>query len=206
MRTAGLRERGHRFFGRIGIVEVPAEQALEIDALADLELARAIAARVDTAEPVDVDAMVTDFDGVHTDDTAIMSQDGTESVVVSRSDGAGIARLKDAGVPVMILSVEVNAVVAARAAKLGVEVAHGVGDKAAVLHKWLADKGLDPARVAFVGNDLRDIPCMAMVGWPIAVADARPEVIGCARIVLSRPGGHGAVRELADRILRGRGL
>jgi N-acylneuraminate cytidylyltransferase len=206
MRTEGLRAHGHRFFGRIGLYEVAGTEALEIDDPADLDLARTLAAGTDGADAIDVAALVTDFDGVHTDDTAIVAQDGTESVVVSRADGAGVARLLANGIPVLILSVEVNPVVAARAAKLGVQVVHGVGDKATVLLKWLADNGLDPQRVAYVGNDLRDLPCMAMVGWPVAVGDARPEVLAAARVILARPGGHGAVRELADRILRGRDL
>lgn len=204
MRVAGLREHKHRFFGRVRLVEVPATHAIEIDEPNDLLLARAIAPQLDSAEPVDVDAIVTDFDGVHTDDRAIVLEDGTEGVVVSRSDGAGVARLRAAGVPVMILSVEVNPVVAARAKKLGVDVAHGVGDKAQVLKAWLADTGLDPARVAYVGNDLRDLPCMAMVGWPVAVADAQPAALAAARLVLDRPGGLGAVRELADKVLAAR--
>nr|WP_228771540.1 acylneuraminate cytidylyltransferase [Actinokineospora iranica] len=201
MRTAGLREGGHRFFGRIGLVEVPAGDAIEIDTADDLDLARRIAAGRAEREPIAVDALVTDFDGVHTDDRAIVLQDGTEAVVVSRSDGAGVAALRAAGVPVMILSVEVNPVVAARAAKLGVEVAHGVADKAVLLRDWIAERGLDPARVAYVGNDLRDIDCLRLVGWPIAVADARPEVCAVARVVLASPGGAGAVREVADLIL-----
>lgn len=202
MRVPGFRSARHRFFGRIGLVETPAKHAIEIDTPEDLAIARALAATIEplTVE-LDVDAVVTDFDGVHTDDRALVLQDGTEGVVVSRSDGAGVARLLAAGIPLLILSVEKNPVVAARAAKLGVEVLHGVGDKAAVLKNWLAEQRLDPARVAFVGNDLRDLEAMALVGWPIAVQDARPEVRQAARLVLTRPGGFGAVREVADLVL-----
>ena len=201
MRVAGFRAAGHRFFGRIGLFEVPAAHALEIDMLEDLELARALAGKGAVPPEIDVDAVITDFDGVHTDDRALVLQDGTEGVLVSRSDGAGVARLTAAGVPLMILSVERNPVVAARAAKLGVPVAHGVGDKATVLKSWLAERGLDASRVAYLGNDLRDLDCMALVGWPVAVHDARPEVLRAARLVLTRPGGYGAVRELADLVL-----
>ncbi|WP_285505114.1 acylneuraminate cytidylyltransferase [Actinokineospora sp. NBRC 105648] len=201
MRTAGFRAARHRFFGRVGLVEVPQADAIEIDTAADLDLATRLAVSRAVRGPVPVRALVTDFDGVHTDDRAILLQDGTEAVVVSRSDGAGVAALRAAGVPVMILSVEVNPVVAARARKLGVEVAHGVADKAERLLTWLDEHGLDPAEVAFVGNDLRDIGCMRLVGWPVAVADARPEVLAVARVVLESNGGAGAVREIADLIL-----
>ncbi|WP_424183775.1 cytidylyltransferase domain-containing protein [Actinokineospora sp. G85] len=204
MRVDGFRERRHRFFGRVELVEVPAADALEIDTADELDLARRLAADRATAAELPVDALVTDFDGVHTDDRALVLQDGTEAVVVSRSDGAGVALLRAAGIPLMILSVELNPVVAARARKLGVEVAHGVADKAARLRQWLRDNDLDPARVAYVGNDLRDIPCMELVGWPVAVADARPEVLAVARVVLHSSGGAGAVREVADLILAAR--
>jgi len=204
MRVAGFRAARHRFFGRIGLVEMPASHAVEIDTHDDLAIARALAAGFDSTQgtEIDVDAVVTDFDGVHTDDRALVLQDGTEGVVVSRSDGAGVARLLAAGIPLLILSVEKNPVVAARAKKLGVEVLHGVGDKAAVLKTWLAEQRLDPARVAYVGNDLRDLDAMAMVGWPIAVGDAHPAVRQAARLVLTRSGGDGAVREVTDLVLR----
>jgi N-acylneuraminate cytidylyltransferase len=204
MRVPGFREARHRFFGRIGLVETPATHAVEIDSPEDLAIARALAATIDSpgGAEIEVDAVVTDFDGVHTDDRALVLQDGTEGVLVSRSDGAGVARLLAAGIPLMILSVEQNPVVAARAAKLGAQVLHGVGDKAAVLKTWLAEQRLDPARVAYLGNDLRDLDAMALVGWPVAVYDARPEVRQAARLVLTRSGGAGAVRELADLVLQ----
>lgn len=205
MRTAGLRQHRHRFFGRIDVQPVPTAHAVEVDEPADLELARAIARLVDEPEPLDVDAVVTDFDGVHTDDRAYIDQDGREMVAVSRSDGMGVARLRQAGVPVLILSSEINPVVAARARKLGVQVLHGQTDKATALRKWLADEGLDPARVAYVGNDINDLGCLALVGWPIAVPNAHQSVLAAARVTLTRPGGDGAVRELCERVLAARG-
>ncbi|HEX2317261.1 MAG TPA: acylneuraminate cytidylyltransferase [Thermomonospora sp.] len=204
MRTSGLREHRHRFFGRIEVQRVPAAHAVEVDEPADLDLVRALATVADRPEPLDVDAVVTDFDGVHTDDGAFVDTDGRESVRVSRGDGMGVALLRRAGVPLLILSTEVNAVVAARARKLGVPVLHGVEDKASVLRKWLADEGLDPARVAYVGNDVNDLGCLALVGWPVAVPDSHPRVLAAARITLTRPGGAGAVRELCERVLAAR--
>ncbi|GAA3238795.1 N-acylneuraminate cytidylyltransferase [Actinocorallia longicatena] len=205
MRTAGLLEHGHRFFGRIAVQPVPESHAVEVDTALELDLVRAVSRIVDRPEPLDVDALVTDFDGVHTDDRAQVTQDGHESVAVSREDGMGVALLKKAGVPVLILSTEVNPVVRARADKLGVPVLHGIADKAAVLEKWLHDAGWDPARVAYVGNDVNDLGCLALVGWPIAVPDAHPSVLAAARLVLSRPGGGGAVREVCELILDSKG-
>jgi YrbI family 3-deoxy-D-manno-octulosonate 8-phosphate phosphatase len=204
--VAGFRAAGHRFFGRTAAVAVPEATALEIDTPAELAMAEALAPLVDARvdEPLRVDAVVTDFDGVHTDDAALVDAAGHEAVRVSRADGLGVAALRAAGVPVLIVSKERNRVVSARGAKLGVEVLQGVDDKVAALTAWLAEHGLDPARVAYLGNDVNDLGPLGMVGWPVAVSDARPEVRAVARLVLRRPGGHGAVRELCDRVLAAR--
>ncbi|SEH02295.1 3-deoxy-D-manno-octulosonate 8-phosphate phosphatase, YrbI family [Nonomuraea solani] len=204
MRTAGLREHGHRFFGEVAVQPVPPQHAIEIDNPEDLELVRALAPFIDTPEPIDVDCVITDFDGVHTDDRAYVDSDGREMVLVSRSDGMGVALLKRSGVKVLVMSTEHNPVVAARARKLGVPVLQGLAEKRTVLRDWLTIEGLDPARVAYVGNDVNDLGPMAEVGWPIATPDAHPRVRAAARVVLTKAGGSGAVRELCDRVVAAR--
>ncbi|HWI31137.1 MAG TPA: acylneuraminate cytidylyltransferase [Microbacterium sp.] len=205
MDAAGFRTAQHRFFGRVGIVEVAERTAIEVDSEEQLALAQAIAPLVDTDEPrMDVDAVVTDFDGVHTDDTAIIGADGRELVSVSRSDGMGIARLRRAGVPVLILSTETAPIVSARARKLHVDVRQGVDDKLAALREWADDRGIPLSRIAYIGNDVNDLTCLDAVGWPVAVPGSDALVLAAARVVVSRPGGAGAVRDLADRVLRGR--
>ncbi|MFC5829738.1 cytidylyltransferase domain-containing protein, partial [Nonomuraea insulae] len=189
MRTEGLREHGHRFFGEVAVQPVPVRHAVEIDNPEDLELVRALAPFIDTPEPIDVDAVITDFDGVHTDDRAYIDSDGREMVLVSRSDGMGVSLLRRSGVKVLIMSTEQNPVVAARARKLGVPVLQGLADKRTVLRDWLNIEGLDPARVAYVGNDVNDLGPMGEVGWPIATPDAHPRVRAAARVVLTTPGG-----------------
>ncbi|MEG2578449.1 MAG: HAD hydrolase family protein, partial [Glutamicibacter sp.] len=84
------------------------------------------------------------------------------------------------------------------------EVAHGIDNKAEYLARWLADESINPARVAYVGNDINDLGAMALVGWPITVADAQEDVHRAARYKLTRKGGHGAVRELAELVLAAR--
>ncbi|MDN6371533.1 MAG: acylneuraminate cytidylyltransferase [Brevibacterium aurantiacum] len=200
MRTDGLLENEHRFFGRVTIEEVPPEHAREIDDMSDLSLVRAIASTQETAQVIDVDALVTDFDGVHTDDGAYVDEDGNEQVRVHRGDGMGVSRLVKSGLPVMILSKERNPVVTRRAEKLHVDVTQGIDNKAQVLTSWIEEQGLDAARVAYVGNDINDLEAFDVVGWPIAVADAHPKVLAAARVVLDRPGGKGAVREVCDLI------
>ncbi|WP_162794687.1 acylneuraminate cytidylyltransferase, partial [Nonomuraea lactucae] len=201
MRASGLREHGHRFFGTVAVQPVSPQHAIEVDEPVDLELVRALAPLLDAPEPIDVDAVITDFDGVHTDDRAYVDSEGREMVLVSRSDGMGVSLLRKAGVKVLVMSTEHNPVVAARARKLGVPVLQGLAEKRTVLRDWLTIEGLDPARVAYVGNDVNDLGPMAEVGWPIAVPDAHPRVRAAARVVLTRQGGEGAVRELCDRVV-----
>jgi N-acylneuraminate cytidylyltransferase len=207
MRTDGLRRYGRRFFGTLVAQRVSDDHAMEIDTVDDLHMARLRAAvleeqeRIDGLPVIDVDALVTDFDGVHTDDRVYLSQDGVESVQVSREDGMGIALARRAGLKLLILSTEVNPVVAARASKLQMQVMHGQSDKAQALKEWMAEEGLDPNRVAYVGNDVNDLGCLRMVGWPIAVANAHPDVESLARLKLTRRGGSGAVRELCELVV-----
>lgn len=200
-RADGFRAHRHRFFGRIGIAPVPEETAIEIDDDAQLQAARALAVLRERPGRVPARAVVTDFDGVHTDDTAIIDASGGERVRVSREDGMGVALLRRAGVPMLILSTEVNPVVRARADKLRVPVLHGIDDKEAALRQWAREQDVALADVAYLGNDVNDLPAMRIVGWPVAVADAHPLVRAEARVVLRRRGGDGAVRELVERVL-----
>lgn len=200
-RADGFREAEHRFFGRIRIAEVPEWTAIEIDDEQQLRIARALAALHESPDRVPVRAIVTDFDGVHTDDTATVDADGIERVRVSREDGMGVSLLRRAGIPMLILSTEVNAVVRARADKLRVPVLHGIDDKESALRGWAEEVGIELADIAYLGNDVNDLPALRIVGWPVAVADAHPQVLEAARVVLTRAGGHGAVRELIERVL-----
>lgn len=208
-RAEGFRRSRHRFFGRIRIAEVPEWSAIEIDDEQQLRIADALAAVHEAswaaadavAERIDVRAVVTDFDGVHTDDTAIIDADGGERVRVSREDGMGVALLRRAGIPMLILSTEQNPVVRARAEKLRVPVLHGIDDKEQALRAWAAEAGIRLTDIAYLGNDVNDLPAMRIVGWPVAVANAHPRVLATARVVLTRTGGNGAVRELIERVL-----
>lgn len=151
--------------------------------------------------PRDVEWVILDFDGVLTDDRVWVDQDGREAVAASRSDGWGIARLLESGVKILVLSSETNPVVRARAEKLGLEVIHGANDKAAALKGFMEERHVSSARTIFVGNDVNDVPCFPMVGSAIVVSNAHEEARMHADHVLTRPGGHGAVREFCDLLL-----
>ena len=102
----------------------------------------------------------------------------------------------------MILSSEPNRVVEARARKMGVQVVHGVSihEKGRVMQEILKQKNIKAENVIYIGNDINDLPCFELAGWSVAVADAYPEVIQAADFVLSKTGGHGALREVCDLI------
>ncbi|MBM9504647.1 acylneuraminate cytidylyltransferase [Actinacidiphila acididurans] len=205
MRAAGFRTANHRFFGRTALVRTDPARVLEIDEPADLERARALAPLLDpmAATPTrdDVDAVVLDFDGTQTDDRVLVDSDGHEAVTVHRGDGLGIAALRRAGLPVLILSTETNPVVAARARKLQVPVLHGIDRKDLALKQWCEENGIAPERVLYAGNDVNDLGCFALVGWPVAVAGAHDVVRAAARAVTTAEGGHGAIREIAGWLL-----
>ncbi|MCZ2121094.1 MAG: acylneuraminate cytidylyltransferase [Anaerolineales bacterium] len=153
--------------------------------------------------PETIKLIVCDFDGVVTDNSVITDQDGKEAVLASRSDSMHIKTLKEKGIDFMILSSEPNPVVQARAKKMGVEALHGVGmqAKGQALREVLAQKNIKAENVVYVGNDLNDLPCFEIAGWCVAVADAYPEVIRAADFVLTKNGGHGAIRELCEMVL-----
>jgi N-acylneuraminate cytidylyltransferase len=152
--------------------------------------------------PSQVALVVFDFDGVMTDDRVWVDENGQESVVVHRGDGMGIALLRKAGIPAAVLSTERNKVVAARCKKLHLPVQQDLQDKAAALRKLLAEQQIDPAQVVYLGNDVNDLPCFPLVGCAVVVADAHPTAKAAADLVLEHTGGHGAVRELVDMILK----
>ncbi|MFI6726462.1 acylneuraminate cytidylyltransferase [Streptomyces sp. R-74717] len=204
MNAAGFRIHRHRFFGHTALVRTDAARVLEIDDPHDLARARALAPLLDPSPlPTrdDIDAVVLDFDGTQTDDRVLIDADGREIVAVHRGDGLGIAALRKAGMPLLILSTEQNPVVAARAHKLRIPVLHGIDRKDLALKQWCDEQSIDPERVLYVGNDVNDLPCFALAGWPVAVASAHDSVRAAARAVTTTPGGFGAIREIAAWLL-----
>jgi YrbI family 3-deoxy-D-manno-octulosonate 8-phosphate phosphatase len=205
MTAEGLRRSGHRFHGRIGAHVVPAERGLEIDEEEELRAADLLAPVLDpqplVAWPNPIGLVAFDFDGVMTDDRAHVLEDGTEGVTVSRSDGMGIELLRHRGLPMVVISKERNPVVARRCEKLAIDCLQGVEDKWTILRRWLDEREVDPRSVIYLGNDVNDLECFRHVGLAVAVADAHPTVLTAADLVLARPGGRGAVRELADLLL-----
>lgn len=139
-----------------------------------------------------------DFDGVFTDNTVFVFEDGREAIRCTRADGIGLRKLDRLGVTNLIVSTETNPVVAERAKKIEIECIQNCPDKRVELEHLSAERGVPLERMAFVGNDLNDRSALEAVGLPIVVADAHPDVHDLARFRTIAPGGHGAVREICD--------
>ena len=145
-----------------------------------------------------IDLIVYDFDGVMTDNRVIVFQDGTEAVIVNRADGLGVDRFRGLSIPQLILSTETNPVVKARAGKLRLKVIASCKDKKIALENYCTQNGYDLTRVLYVGNDLNDLEVMRIVGFPVAPADAHPEIRKVAKLITEAKGGEGVVKELSD--------
>ncbi|MBE2199905.1 MAG: acylneuraminate cytidylyltransferase [Anaerolinea sp.] len=216
MRVEGFLAHRFRFFGRIGKYVVPPLRAFEIDEPADWPVAEALmvgtgrakavppataVAHPPTARLAAIRAIVTDFDGVLTDNKVLVDQDGRETVVCSRGDGWGIDLLKKAGYHVACISTETNPVVAARCQKLGIPYWQGQTDKLSALTSFLAAHNLPPEACLYVGNDTNDAACLRHVGVAVVPQDATPEVKPLADWVTAVTGGNGVLREIAHYLL-----
>jgi len=148
-----------------------------------------------------------DVDGVMTDGRLYYHDDGTESKAFDVRDGHGIKMLQKVGVEVFLISGRNSPMVDKRAMDLGIsEVTQGVRDKVPVLDRIASQKGFTLDQIAFVGDDLVDLPVMQRVGLAVTVADASEHLFEKAHYVTLAPGGRGAVREVVELILGVQGL
>jgi 3-deoxy-D-manno-octulosonate 8-phosphate phosphatase (KDO 8-P phosphatase) len=146
--------------------------------------------------------LVLDVDGVLTDGRLWFGPDGEVMKSFHVRDGVGIKAVLGAGIEVAIISGRGSAAVERRAAELGIRhVRLGCENKAQALRDLLAELGVAASATACVVDDTPDLPMMALVALPVAVADAHPDVIAAARRVTVRPGGVGAVREVCDLLI-----
>jgi 3-deoxy-D-manno-octulosonate 8-phosphate phosphatase (KDO 8-P phosphatase) len=153
-----------------------------------------------------IDVLVLDVDGVLTDGRIIIDDRGRESKHFNVRDGHGIKLLLKTGIEVVFLTGRTSRVVAHRAQDLGVrEVDQGARDKVMIFEGMLIKKNMKAERVAYMGDDMVDIPLFRRVGLSITVADACEEARQAAHYVTEKEGGKGAVREVCEMILRAHG-
>jgi 3-deoxy-D-manno-octulosonate 8-phosphate phosphatase (KDO 8-P phosphatase) len=150
--------------------------------------------------------LILDVDGVMTDGRIIFDSNGVESKFFNVKDGHGIKMLQRAGIEVGIISGRESQVVTNRATELGITIVYQKSlDKLTPYLKILAETGLTDAQVAFIGDDLIDIPVLKRVGFAAAPNDAVSEVLPLVHYVTSKSGGWGAVREVSDMLLKAQG-
>jgi 3-deoxy-D-manno-octulosonate 8-phosphate phosphatase (KDO 8-P phosphatase) len=160
---------------------------------------------VATPPEIAIRLLVLDVDGVLTDGSILLGASGEEMKLFHVRDGVGVKALLAAGIAVAVISGRRSTAVERRMAELGVEqIFQGVDSKLPVFERLCASCGVDAQAVAVVGDDTPDLPAMRAAGLAIAVADAHPQVIAAAHWVTIARGGHGAVREVADRLLAAR--
>lgn len=144
-----------------------------------------------------------DVDGTLTDGRLTLGSDGGEWKSFHARDGMGVHLLHLAGIRPAIVTGRRSSVVARRAAELGIEdVVQGARDKAAEVRALRQRHGIVAQAVAYVGDDLSDLPPIREAGFSAAPADAAPEVVRAATFVAQSPGGRGAVREAVEAVLR----
>ena len=148
-----------------------------------------------------------DVDGVLTDGTLLLHADGSESKVFDIKDGTGIVWAQRLGLTVGLLSARSSAATTQRAAQLGITLVHqGVGSKLETFEQIIASLMMDEDTVAYMGDDILDLPVLARVGLAAAPADAVEDVRSRVHWVARAKGGAGAARELIELILRAQGL
>ena len=165
------------------------------------EVSRELASKI-----MSVRLVVFDVDGVLTDGRIIFSNSGEETKLFDVKDGHGIKLLMRSGIDVAIITARESEVVRRRAKDLGItHVFQGMKDKRMALEELVKISGITPAEMAYMGDDIIDLPVLRRVAFSAAVADAVSEVLGRVDFVSQRPGGRGAARELAELILKVQG-
>lgn len=150
--------------------------------------------------------LLLDVDGVLTDGRIIYDNQGHELKAFDVKDGHGLKMLQRAGIKIGIITGRQSDVVVKRAAELGIEILYQKAlNKLEPYREILAEQGLTDQQVAYVGDDVVDLPILRRVGFSATVADAVPEVLPLVDYVATRPGGRGAVREICDLLLKGSG-
>ena len=153
-----------------------------------------------------IQLIIFDIDGVLTNGTLYIGDDGEEYKAFNSKDGHGMRMLIECGLQAAIITGRKSNVVKHRMQDLGIEIVfQGYRDKRPAFQALLQQTGLAPEQIAYMGDDVVDLPVMNQVGMAIAVQDAHPFVLQHADYVTERPGGTGAVREAIETILQAQG-
>lgn len=160
-------------------------------------------------DPAQIELIIFDVDGVLTDGTINLNDDGSETKKFNVRDGFGIRLWLDQGFKIAIITGRSGESLKHRLASLKIDpelVIQGSKDKSAALDVTLEKTGVDPSKIAYLADDWPDLVAMERIGFPMAVHDAEPEVIQAAAFVTARKGGRGAARDAIAHLLRAKGL
>jgi len=153
-----------------------------------------------------IKVLLLDVDGVLTDGRIIYDSKGRDSKFFDVHDGLGVYILNKSGVKTIIVTAKGSGTLKPRAKDMRItEVFADISPKSAILEKIVKKYGVTPEEVCFVADDLVDLGLMKIVGLPIAVFNAAPEIKQAASYITIRHGGRGAVREVAELILKSQG-
>ena len=153
-----------------------------------------------------IQLLLLDVDGVLTDGSIVYTDAGEQIKSFNSKDGLGLRLLMDAGVGVGIVTGRTSGALLHRCNNLGIEmIFDGIKDKAQAFNTIVDKTGISSEHIAFMGDDLMDLPAMVRAGISFTVADAPKEVIANADLVMDMPGGQGAVRLACETILKARG-
>ena len=200
-----------RISGKIAYYEMAPETSLELDEPHDWRVAEQILAGStppgDLAERCKkIALLITDMDGVLTDSGVFVGPDGELAKKFSTRDGMGFTLLRRAGIEAAIMTSEKTPIVKSRALKLKIErVITGVEDKGSAVEKLIKEENLDPTQVAFIGDEINDLPAFAKAGLTACPSNAVDEIKTRAHHICKREGGQGCVREFIDLILSHQG-
>lgn len=199
-----LLKTGNRISGRIRAYEMCEDSFYEIDEPSDFQIIESIMARRRRTEPKNaIRLFLTDSDGCLTDGGMYYSADGDTMKRFNAKDGMGISLLRKQGIITGIVTGENSEIVAKRALKLSMEEVHlGIKDKLSCIKEICNRLSIDLSEVAYVGDDINDVEVMKAVGYPFSVPNAEESVKPYASFISARPGGYGAVRDIAEEILR----
>lgn len=205
-----LLETGNRISGRIKISQMDESTYYEIDDPSDWiiienQLKQRLRKKENIFGEYKIEMFLMDCDGVLTDGGMYYSENGDELKRFNTQDGMGIQLLKQRGVITGIITGENRALNAQRAEKLKIDIVRqGVSDKLAIVKELCIEYGIDLMNIAFVGDDINDLPVIKEVGLGCTVFNGRPEIKECAKYISPYKGGDGAVRDIIDKVLEWR--
>lgn len=159
--------------------------------------------------PSDIQLFIFDVDGVLTDGSINISDDGSETKRFSVRDGYGFRLWLNAGFKIAIITGRSGDALTHRLKALGIDdnlIIQGSKDKSDALDEIITRTGIEASSIAYMGDDWPDLPAITRVGFPTCPSDAEPEVINACALVTTKPGGHGAAREAIAHILAAKGL